>query len=81
WVGIVAPPQDACTILSKTPLPNMFLNWGWGAGVFKATPDWGNVFAASMAKGEMHPLAKPFSIDRFHNGALIDEHGAAAVAH
>ena len=29
----------------------------------------------------MHPLAKPFSIDRFHTGALIDEHGAAAVAH
>jgi len=26
-------------------------------------------------------LAAPFSIDRFHNGALIDEHGAAAVAH
>ena len=36
---------------------------------------------ASLAKGEMHPLAAPFSIDRFHNGALIDEHGAAAVAH
>jgi sarcosine oxidase subunit beta len=39
------------------------------------------VFAASLAKGEMHPLAKPFSMDRFHTGALIDEHGAAAVAH
>ncbi|MGV8295391.1 hypothetical protein ACV36C_41890, partial [Pseudomonas aeruginosa] len=23
----------------------------------------------------------PFSIERFHSGALIDEHGAAAVAH
>ena len=41
----------------------------------------GNVFAASLAKGEMHPLAAPFSIDRFYNGALIDEHGAAGVAH
>ena len=53
-------------------------------------PDWqealtaiplGHVFAASLAKGEMHPLAAPFSIDRFHSGALIDEHGAAGVAH
>ena len=35
----------------------------------------------SLAKGEMHPLAAPFSMDRFYNGALIDEHGAAAVAH
>ena len=43
--------------------------------------NWLHVFAASLAKGEMHPLAAPFSIDRFHNGALIDEHGAAAVAH
>ncbi|WP_418889786.1 hypothetical protein, partial [Pseudomonas marincola] len=25
--------------------------------------------------------AKPFAMDRFHTGALIDEHGAAAVAH
>ncbi|RKD75775.1 hypothetical protein C8D96_3371, partial [Kushneria marisflavi] len=40
-----------------------------------------HVFAASLAKGEMHPIAAPFSIDRFHTGALIDEHGAAGVAH
>jgi sarcosine oxidase subunit beta len=39
------------------------------------------VFAASLAKGEMHPLAQPFAIERFHTGALIDEHGAAGVAH
>ena len=54
---------------------------GLDYGGFKATPGSGNVFAASLAKGEMHPLAAPFSIDRFYNGALIDEHGAAAVAH
>ena len=81
WGGIVDTTPDACPIISKTPVPNMFFNCGWGTGGFKATPGSGNVFAASLAKGEMHPLAKPFSIDRFHNGALIDEHGAAAVAH
>ncbi|MGV8671094.1 sarcosine oxidase subunit beta, partial [Pseudomonas aeruginosa] len=47
----------------------------------KATPGSGSVFAATLAKGEPHPLAAPFSIERFHSGALIDEHGAAAVAH
>ena len=47
----------------------------------KATPGSGHVFAASLATGEMHPLAVPFCLERFHNGALIDEHGAAAVAH
>ena len=81
WGGIVDTTPDACPIISKTPVPNMFFNCGWGTGGFKATPGSGNVFAASLAKGEMHPLAAPFSIDRFHNGALIDEHGAAAVAH
>ncbi len=81
WGGIVDTTPDACPIIAKTPVKNLFFNCGWGTGGFKATPGSGNVFAASLAAGEMHPLAKPFSIERFHNGALIDEHGAAAVAH
>jgi len=81
WGGIVDTCPDACPIISKTPVKNLFFNCGWGTGGFKATPGAGNVFAASLAKGEMHPLAEPFSMFRFHNGALIDEHGAAGVAH
>ncbi len=81
WGGIVDTCPDACPIVSKTPVDNLYFNCGWGTGGFKATPGSGNVFAASLAKGEMHPLAKPFSIDRFYSGALIDEHGAAGVAH
>lgn len=81
WGGIVDTCADACPIMSKTKVENLFFNCGWGTGGFKATPGSGHVFAASLAKGEMHPLAAPFSIDRFHTGALIDEHGAAGVAH
>ncbi len=81
WGGIVDTCPDACPIISKTPVENLYFNCGWGTGGFKATPGSGNVFAASLAKGEMHPLAKPFSMDRFYDGALIDEHGAAGVAH
>ncbi|MGJ8631090.1 MAG: sarcosine oxidase subunit beta family protein [Glaciecola sp.] len=81
WGGIVDTCPDACPILSKTPVDNLYFNCGWGTGGFKATPGSGNVFAHSLAKGEMHPLAAPFSIDRFHSGALVDEHGAAGVAH
>ena len=81
WGGIVDTCADACPILSKTPLENLFFNCGWGTGGFKATPGSGHVFAASLAKGEMHPLAEPFSMFRFNTGALIDEHGAAGVAH
>lgn len=81
WGGIVDTCPDACPIISKTPVENLYFNCGWGTGGFKAIPGSGNVFAASLAKGEMHPLAEPFSMFRFHDGALIDEHGAAGVAH
>jgi sarcosine oxidase subunit beta len=81
WGGIVDTCPDACPIISDTPVENLFFNCGWGTGGFKATPGSGNVFAATLAKGEAHPLAKPFSMFRFHNGSLIDEHGAAGVAH
>ncbi len=81
WGGIVDTCPDACPIISDTPVENLFFNCGWGTGGFKATPGSGNVFAATLAKGEAHALAKPFSMFRFHNGSLIDEHGAAGVAH
>jgi len=81
WGGIVDTCPDACPIISKTPVQNLFFNCGWGTGGFKATTGSGHVFAASLAKGEMHPLAEPFSMFRFHTGALVDEHGAAGVAH
>lgn len=81
WGGIVDTCPDACPIISDTPVENLFFNCGWGTGGFKATPGSGHVFAATLAKGEAHELAKPFSMFRFHNGALVDEHGAAGVAH
>ncbi len=34
-----------------------------------------------MAHDAPHELNRPFSLERFTTGALIDEHGAAAVAH
>ena len=81
WGGIVDVTVDRSPLISKTPVDNLFFNCGWGTGGFKATPGSGNVFAHSIARGEMHPIAAPFSIDRFNTGALIDEGAAAAVAH
>jgi sarcosine oxidase subunit beta len=81
WGGIVDTCPDACPIISATPVENLFFNCGWGTGGFKATPGSGHVFAATLAKGEANELAKPFSMYRFHDGTLIDEHGAAGVAH
>jgi sarcosine oxidase subunit beta len=81
WAGIVDTCPDASPIISKTPVDNLFVNCGWGTGGFKATPGSGWVFAHTIAKGEPHALNAPFSLDRFRSGYLIDEHGAAAVAH
>ena len=81
WGGIVDVTVDRSPIISETPVRNLFFNCGWGTGGFKATPGSGNVFAHSIARGTMHPIAAPFTMQRFNSGALIDEGAAAAVAH
>ena len=81
WGGIVDVCPDASPIIGPTPIPGLFLNCGWGTGGFKATPGSGWVYAETVANGEASDLAKPYALERFTTGALIDEHGAAAVAH
>ncbi len=81
WGGIVDVCPDASPIISKTPVDGLYVNCGWGTGGFKATPGSGWAFAHTIARDEPHKLNAPFSLDRFTTGALIDEHGAAAVAH
>lgn len=81
WGGIVDVCPDACPILSRTPVDGLYFNCGWGTGGFKATPGSGWVFAHTIANDKPHALNAPFGLKRFETGALIDEHGAAAVAH
>src|ERR1700677_214539 len=81
WGGIVDVTPDRSPIIAKTPVPGLFVNCGWGTGGFKAPPGSGHVFAHTIARGEPHPLAAPFTLDRFRSGRLIDEAAAAAVAH
>ncbi len=81
WGGIVDVCPDACPIISKTSLKGLYFNCGWGTGGFKATPGSGWVFAHTVAHDEPHALNAAFNMERFTTGALIDEHGAAGVAH
>jgi sarcosine oxidase subunit beta len=81
WGGIVDVCPDASPIIGPTPIEGLFLNCGWGTGGFKATPGSGWAFAETIARGEASELVRPFGLERFTTGALIDEHGAAAVAH
>ena len=81
WGGIVDISPDASPIIGPTPVDGLFVNTGWGTGGFKATPGSGWVYAHTLATGAPHELNAPFSLERFTIGALVDEHGAAAVAH
>jgi sarcosine oxidase subunit beta len=81
WAGIVDVTPDASPIVGLTPVEDLYVNCGWGTGGFKATPGVGWCYAHTIAHGEPHPLNAPFSLERFTTGALVDEHGAAAVAH
>ena len=81
WGGIVDTTPDACPIIGKTKVKGLYFNCGWGTGGFKATPGSGNIFAYTMANDEPHALNRAFALDRFYTGHLIDEHGAAGVAH
>ncbi|MCB9949033.1 MAG: sarcosine oxidase subunit beta family protein [Rhodospirillaceae bacterium] len=81
WAGIVDICPDASPIIAKMPVAGLYFNCGWGTGGFKATPGSGHVFAHTIARDEPHPINAPFTLERFSSGALVAEHGAAAVAH
>ena len=79
WGGIMDMSMDGSPIITTGPLPGMYLNSGWCYGGFKATPASGWCFAWTIAKDAPHDLNSAFTLDRFHNGAVIDERGAGPV--
>ncbi|MBT5264704.1 MAG: sarcosine oxidase subunit beta family protein [Rhodospirillaceae bacterium] len=81
WGGIVDTCPDASPIISTTPVKGLYFNCGWGTGGFKATPGSGHVFADLIAQDRPNAIAAPYTLERFTTGSLIDEHGAAGVAH
>jgi sarcosine oxidase, subunit beta len=81
WAGIVDVVHDSSPIIGPTPIPNLFINCGWGTGGFKAIPVGGWTLAHLLATGHSHPLAEPFQLERFITGRLIDEAAASGIAH
>lgn len=81
WGGIVDTTPDRSPITAKTAVPGLYVNCGWGTGGFKATPGAAHLFAYTIAQDEPHSINAAFTIERFRDGALIDEAAAAAVAH
>lgn len=81
WAGIVDVVHDSSPIIGATPVPNLFINCGWGTGGFKAIPSGGYMLAHHIAKGTPHEIAAPFALRRFTTGALIDEAAASGIPH
>ncbi len=75
WGGVVDMTMDGSPIITCTDVPGFYLNGGWCYGGFKATPASGWCFAHTIARDEPHPLSAAFTIDRFHEGRLLDEKG------
>ncbi|GAB4181070.1 MAG: sarcosine oxidase subunit beta [Thalassobaculales bacterium] len=81
WAGIVDVVHDSSPIIGPAPVEGLWLNCGWGTGGFKAIPAGGWLLAHLVATGRHHPLSRPFDLDRFARGALIDEAAAAGISH
>ena len=81
WAGCVDVVHDSSPILGATGIDGLYINCGWGTGGFKAIPAGGWLLAHCIASGHHHEISRPFGLDRFTSGALIDEAGASGIAH
>jgi sarcosine oxidase subunit beta len=78
WGGLVDMSMDGSPFIDRTDIGGLYFNGGWCYGGFKATPASGFAYAHLLARDEPHPTAAAYRLDRFRDGALIDEKGAGA---
>lgn len=81
WAGIVDVVPDSSPIIGPSPLPGLFLNCGWGTGGFKAIPAGGTLLAQLLATAKHNDISRPFDLDRFATGRLLDEAAGSGIAH
>jgi sarcosine oxidase subunit beta len=81
WAGTCDMAYDVSPIVGKTPLDNLYVSTGWGTGGYKAIPAGGDTLAWTIAHDRPHELIRPFQLDRFASGCLLDEGAASGVAH
>ncbi|MBV1865774.1 MAG: sarcosine oxidase subunit beta family protein [Rhodobacteraceae bacterium] len=81
WAGIVDVTPDSSPVIGPSGVDGLFLNCGWGTGGFKAIPAGGYLFAHLLATGTHHAISRPFDLDRFRSGYLVDEGAASGIAH
>jgi sarcosine oxidase subunit beta len=81
WAGLCDMTPDFSPIMGPTPVDGFLVDIGWGTYGFKAGPVSGEAMAATIAAGKPPPLIASFGLDRFAEGRLLGEKGAASVGH
>lgn len=81
WAGLCDMTPDFAPIMGPTAVDGFYVDVGWGTYGFKAGPAAGEAMAELAATGRTPDLIAPFSLDRFADGRLLGEKGAAAVGH
>ncbi len=77
WGGAIEIAYDASPIISMTPIGGLYVTCGWWGG-FKAIPIGGRTYAHLIARGEPHPLAAAYTLDRFRTLGFVLEAGTVA---
>ncbi|GAA4917506.1 N-methylglutamate dehydrogenase subunit A precursor [Actinomycetospora succinea] len=81
WAGLCDMTPDYSPIMGPTPVEGFYVDVGWGTYGFKAGPVSGEAMAATLASGKPPEIISAFGLDRFTDGRLVGEKGAAAVGH
>lgn len=81
WAGLCDMTPDYSPIMGFTPVEGFLVDVGWGTYGFKASPVSGKRMAELIATQRTPELIAPFSYDRFTDGKLVGEKGAASVGH
>jgi sarcosine oxidase, subunit beta len=81
WAGLCDMTPDFSPVMGPTPVDGFLVDVGWGTYGFKAGPVSGEAMAECIASGKTPEIIAAFGLDRFGEGALVGEKGAAAVGH
>ena len=81
WSGLCDMTPDYSPVMGYTQVAGYLVDVGWGTYGFKAGPVSGETMAESIAIGRNADLISSFGIERFTEGDLVGEKGAAAVGH
>jgi sarcosine oxidase subunit beta len=81
WAGLCDMTPDYSPIMGFTPVEGFLVDVGWGTYGFKAGPVSGKRMAELIATNRTPELIAAFGYDRFFNGTLVGEKGAASVGH